>query len=107
MSDPITLSGANPAIVSATAPGGSERERLAEAAKQFEAIFVRQMLSAARKADLGGDELFGGSGDETFREMRDAQFAEAAASTGALGLATKIEAQLARFVGPGVIGQGN
>ncbi|MGV2497362.1 rod-binding protein [Pelagerythrobacter aerophilus] len=101
MTGPITLSGANPAIVSATAPGGSERERLAEAARQFEAIFVRQMLSAARNADFGGDELFGGKGDETFHEMRDARFAELAASTGALGLATSIEAQLARFVEPG------
>lgn len=98
MTSPITLTGANPAIVSATAPGGSERERLAEAAKQFEAIFVRQMLSAARNTDFGGDELFGGDVDKTFHEMRDARFAEIAANTGALGLATKIEAQLARFV---------
>ncbi|RXZ65235.1 rod-binding protein [Pelagerythrobacter rhizovicinus] len=102
MTGPITLTAANPAIVSATAPGGSERERLAEAARQFEAIFVRQMLAAARNADLGGDELFGGgAGEETFREVRDARFAEVAASTGALGLATTIEAQLARFVEPG------
>lgn len=101
MTDPITLAGANPTIVSATAPGGTERERLAEAARQFEAIFVRQMLAAARNTDFGGDELFGGKGDETFHEMRDARFAELAASTGALGLATTIEAQLARFVEPG------
>ena len=57
-------------------------------------------LSAARSADFGGDELFGGQGEETFREMRDARFAEVAASTGAIGLASSIEAQLARFLGP-------
>lgn len=102
MTSPISLASANAgqAIVSASAPAGTERERLAEAAKQFEAIFVRQMLSSARKTDFGGDELFGGKGDETFREMRDARFAEVAASTGALGLAAQIEAQLARFVEP-------
>lgn len=100
MTGPITLAGANPAIVSATGQASSERERLAEAARQFEAIFVRQMLTAARNADFGGEELFGGAGDETFTEMRDARFAEISASTGALGLASQIEAQLARFVGP-------
>lgn len=101
MTDAITLSQANPAIVSASAPGGTERERLAEAARQFEAIFVRQMLAAADKPDFGGEDLFGSSGEETFREMRDARFAELAAGTGSLGLAATIEAQLARFVGPG------
>lgn len=102
MTAPVSLAGthAGQAIVSADAPGGTERERLAEAARQFEAIFVRQMLASARKADLGGDELFGGKGDQTFREMRDARFAETAAETGSLGLAATIEAQLARFVGP-------
>ncbi len=102
MTSPISLAGthAGHAIVSAEAPGGTERERLAEAAKQFEAIFVRQMLASARKADFGGDELFGGKSDETFHEMRDARFADAAAETGSLGLAATIEAQLARFVGP-------
>jgi flagellar protein FlgJ len=102
MTSPVSLAGtyAGQTIVSADAPAGTERERLAEAAKQFEAIFVRQMLASARKADFGGDEVFGGQSDDTFREMRDARFAETAAETGSLGLAATIEAQLARFVKP-------
>jgi flagellar protein FlgJ len=84
----------------ATPPAGSDRARLGEAARQFEAIFLRQMLSAARSTDFGGDELFGGQGEETFREMRDARFADIAAGTGSLGLAASIEAQLARYLGP-------
>lgn len=103
MTSPISFGGvdAGPALVSASAPGGSERERLAEAARQFEAIFVRQMLTAARSADFGGDELFGGKGEETFREMRDARFADIAADSGALGLAETIEAQLSRMIEQG------
>ena len=86
----------------AAAPaGGSERERLAQAAQQFEAILVRQMLAAARSTDFGGDELFGGQGEETFREMRDSQFAQIASESGTLGLAKSIEAQLARHLGNG------
>ncbi|WP_374408666.1 rod-binding protein [Pelagerythrobacter sp.] len=100
MTGAISLAGANAgqAIVSADAPGGSDRERLAEAARQFEAIFVRQMLAAARKTDFGGDELFGSSGADTFREMQDARFAELASGTGAFGMAESIEAQLARHI---------
>ncbi len=83
----------------AAPPGGEgERERLKGAAQQFEAIFLRQMLAAARSTDFGGDELFGGEGEETFREMRDAQFAQLASESGTLGLATRLEAQLARHL---------
>lgn len=85
----------------ATAPAaGGERTRLTEAAQQFEAIFLRQMLAAARSTDFGGDELFGGEGEETFREMRDARFAQVASESGTLGLAERIEAQLARHIKP-------
>ena len=77
---------------------GTQREQLAGAARQFEAIFVRQMLAAARKADFG-DRLFGGQGIDTFRTMQDEHFADIAGKSGALGLASQIEAQLARFVG--------
>ena len=84
------------APLSAAAP--SEREQLRDAARQFEAIFVRQLLSTARAADFGGNELFGGAGEDTFRDMQDAHFADLAAKSDMIGLASSIEAQLARFV---------
>ena len=77
---------------------GTDREQLAAAARQFEAIFVRQMLAQARKADFG-EPLFGGQALDTFRTMQDEHFADIAGKSGALGLASQIEAQLARFVG--------
>ena len=76
-----------------------ERAELAQAARQFEAIFVRQMLSSARKADFGGDVL-GGQGLDTFRTMQDERFADIAAETGAFGMARMIELQLATQVAP-------
>jgi flagellar protein FlgJ len=83
---------------------GSDRVRLAEVARGFEAIFLRQMLAAARKADFG-EPLLGGSqnggGLDTFRQMQDDRFAEIASQSGAFGLAEQIEAQLVRFVPPG------
>ena len=82
---------------SLTPAKASEREKLAEAAQQFEAIFLRQMLAAARKTDFG-DSLFSSQGLDTFRQMQDDRFAEIASQTGAIGLASVIEAQMARFL---------
>jgi flagellar protein FlgJ len=99
MTPTVFLDSSGPTLAAAPAPG-SDRARLGEAARQFEAIFLRQMLAAARSTDFGGDDVFGGAGEETFRELRDARFAEIAAGTGSLGLAASIEAQLARYLGP-------
>ena len=88
----------NPLSLQAKAP--SDREKLSQAAQQFEAIFVRQMLASARAAKLGGDEaLFGGQGLDTFRQMQDEHFADIAASHGALGFAKALETQLAAVAG--------
>ena len=78
------------------APTGNQ-VKLEFAAKQFEAIFVRQMLAAARKTDFG-ESIFGGQAMDTFRQMQDERFAEIAAQTGAFGLASVLEAQLARHL---------
>jgi len=91
---PISTAGAKPLAEREAAP---IRGELGEAAQQFEAILLRQMLASARSTDFGGNDLFGES-DDTFREMRDARFAEVAAQSGQLGFATAIENQLARFL---------
>ena len=91
----------NPVLAPISAPNlqaADPREKLAAAAKQFEAIFVRQMLSEARKSHVGGD-LLGGQAMDTFRQMQDERFADIAAERGSFGLAKMIEAQLARQVG--------
>ena len=75
----------------------TERQELREAAQQFEAILLRQMMASARSTDFGGNDLFEGS-DDTFTEMRDETFADIAAKSGQLGFADAIERQLARFI---------
>lgn len=81
------------------APSTTDRAALRKAAQGFEAIFVRQMLAAARSTNLAGeDNLFGGQAQETFASMRDERFADIAARTGAFGLAKQLEAQFARLL---------
>ena len=84
---------------SLTQSHGIDRAQLADAAKQFEAIFVRQMLAAARKTQFGGDML-GSEGLQTFRAMQDEHFADIASDTGAFGLAKMIETQLSAQLSP-------
>ncbi|MFT4057490.1 MAG: rod-binding protein [Novosphingobium sp.] len=80
----------------------TDREKLHTVAKQFEAVFLRQMLSAARATSFGGDcgagDISGGQAMETFRQLQDEHFADATADTGTIGLAKMLEAQMARFV---------
>lgn len=86
-----------PANLSLAPKAPTEREKLSGAAKQFEAIFLRQMLANARSADFGGDDVFGKM-DQTFVQMRDERFAEIASQTGALGFARQIEHHLAALL---------
>lgn len=74
------------------------RVELREAAQQFEAVLLRQMLASARATSFGGGESLFGKSDHTFCEMRDARFAEIASSSGQLGFAAAIERQLARHL---------
>ena len=76
-----------------------QNAKLAEVARQFEAIFVRQMLAAARKADFGGDDGPGGQGMATFRQIQDDRFADIAAERGSFGMAKMIAAQLHKTLG--------
>ena len=55
-------------------------------AADFEAIFVRQMLSTMRTASLG-EGLFDGQGMEQFRDMQDSMLAENIAEKGVFGIA--------------------
>ncbi|WP_294390641.1 rod-binding protein [uncultured Sphingomonas sp.] len=61
-------------------------KQLKETAKQFEAVFLRQLIGTMRSASLG-DGVFDSSSTEQFRDMADARTAEAMAGKGALGVA--------------------
>jgi Rod binding domain-containing protein len=66
-------------------------KKLAEAAKQFEALMITQMMKSARETSGGGwlsdgDE----TGEDTSMGMAEEQFAQSMASHGGLGLAKMV-----------------
>ncbi|MDB5725725.1 MAG: flagellar biosynthesis protein FlgI [Novosphingobium sp.] len=64
---------------------------LAQAAKQLEAVFLRQMIAAMRAPALGEDHSA-----SQFRDMSDAKLAENMA--GKFGIAEMVEKQMKGFV---------
>lgn len=70
-----------------------DRAAMEKAARAFEAIFVRQLLSTMRKASLGED-IAGSNSVDQFREMSDANLANGLAEQHSLGIADLILKQL-------------
>lgn len=65
---------------------------LKNVAQQFEAVFVRQMMTAMRQAKLG-DDILGSSSTDSFRDLADAKTADTIAAKGQFGIAALIERQ--------------
>ena len=76
--------------------GEAKQAALKEAAQQFEAIFMRMLLSSMRKAQdvLESDSPFNSESTKFYRDMHDQQMALELSSTGSLGLSDLIVRQL-------------
>ena len=72
----------------------AQKDGLAKAAKAFEAVFLRQMIGSMRQASLG-DELFGSSAADQFRDMSDARLADSMAEGKGFGIAELLTKQFA------------
>ena len=70
----------------APASAAQQREQIKAAAQQFEAIFLRQLLSSMRSANLAEDDLFGSQAGEQFRDMADGKTAESMSQQGVFGI---------------------
>jgi peptidoglycan hydrolase FlgJ len=67
---------------------------LRKAAEAFEAVILREMMATMRKAKLG-DDIFGSSATDNFREIADARTADSMAALRQFGIADMVEKQLA------------
>lgn len=94
----ISASASLSGLAAASPSGPRDNEALKDAARGVEAMFLRQVLSAARATSFADDDnpLSGGSAADTFAEMRDAKFADIASQTDMIGLAATLAKQLSR-----------
>lgn len=82
----MTVPLAGVAVARDAGPDPKVTARITEVARQFEALFVGQMLRSARAAALADDPLTGRAG-ATFLDMADRLRAEALAAQAPLGVA--------------------
>ena len=72
----------------------SEDRKLRDAANDFEAIFVQQMLKTMRETSLDSNFIPKSEGEKYFRSMLDEHYSILAAKSGSLGLGEMIYKQL-------------
>lgn len=97
------MTGTNPIQLKTSfslAPQPTDQAGLKKAAQQFEAIFLRQMISSMRSASLGED-LLGSTASDQFRDMADARTADSMAEKGSLGIAEMLMKQFGAKPEPG------
>jgi peptidoglycan hydrolase FlgJ len=87
-----------------TGETGRDPSKIRDAAREFEAVLIEQMLRGARAAGSGewmGEDQTGSA----LSEMAEQQFARALSAGGGLGLAKLVVAGLERQPGAGVTGE--
>jgi flagellar protein FlgJ len=92
---PLPLQGPATSLAAQDPTTEARRNQLRGAAQQFEAVFLRQMIGSMRQAHLG-DDPFGSQATEQFRDMSDANLADAMSHQGVFGIAQMLLAQFDR-----------
>lgn len=77
-----------------------EKEKVKEAARQFEAILLRQIFSEIRKPVFGATDDSNSNINDIYNDMVNNQLADSVSRSGSFGLAKSIESQLVRQVLP-------
>jgi Rod binding domain-containing protein len=79
----------------------SDREKIDEVARQFEAVLLRQMLQETRKSAVTSTSSADASTSGIYDDMINNQLADCMSRSGSFGLAKSLQAQLAHQVLPG------
>lgn len=92
----ISASSASLPGANQTSDGQAKPKNAAEAAKQFEALLIAQMLRTAHESTGGSLDESGDSSGDTMFDVAGQQFAQVMANNGGLGLAKMITEGLNR-----------
>ena len=76
-----------------------ERARMRQAAREFESIFIGQILKSMRQASAHGKTLLSGTGQRVYQDMMDEEFSKAMSQGGGIGLADLLMKDLLRQAG--------
>ena len=80
------------------AAGASNGTQIDEAAKQFESVFISEMLKPMFEEVNKADPMFGGGkGEEVFNGMMVDQYGKMLSERGGIGIAGRVKAELLRL----------
>jgi flagellar protein FlgJ len=84
-------------------PNVSDKDKVAEACRQFEAVLLRQILQETRKTVIASTETpDDATASGIYNDMVNSQLADKISRSGEFGLAKSLQAQLIHQVLPGV-----
>ena len=100
----MTIHSLNPAVAAGNVPveqlagnkSLSEKQKLEEASRQFEAVMLRQILGQGRKTIFRSKFNQESMTSGIYQDMITSQLADGISRSGGLGLARSLEAQLTR-----------
>ena len=84
----------------ASNPNVSDAAKVAEASRQFEAVFLRQILQEARKSMVNSSANPESATKGIYNDLVNNQLADSISRSGEFGLAKSLQTQLARQVLP-------
>jgi flagellar protein FlgJ len=84
---------------STTDAKATELEKLKSVAKQFEAVFLRQIIGSSREAKLA-DDVFGSDASDQFQQMQDSHLADSMSDKGVFGIADLLVKQFGARLSP-------
>jgi Rod binding domain-containing protein len=93
---PATLMADLPLEHLAGNPQLSEATKVAELARQFESVLLRQILTAARKTVIPSNGSSDSATTGIYQDMINYQLADSISQSGDFGVARSLQAQLAR-----------
>ena len=96
---PLVAQAAPTSLAPQAPDAAAQRNALRTAARQFEAVFLRQLIGSMRQAHLA-DDMFSSQATEQFRDMSDANLADAMSHQGVFGIAQLLLAQFDRHAAP-------
>jgi flagellar protein FlgJ len=100
------LSSFSTPVSSATTGASKADAKLKTVAKQFEAVFLRQMIGSMRSASLS-DGMFDSSATQQFRDMSDSRLADSMADKSVLHVAELLVKQFGATISGGATAAGN
>jgi Rod binding domain-containing protein len=94
----LQLTAAQPGIQDPT-QGVRTREKAREAAEDFEAVFIAQMMQPMFEGISSEAPFGGGQGEMVFRQMLIQEYGKAVAGNGGIGIADTVYREILRMQG--------